>query len=79
MRVFYEDIRLTYLSKIGRSTAFLHYLCDGKEGIAKQSVTEFSEPSTTHVLAAPFFADVDIIPYFKYYFVYVLAPISWGA
>ena len=79
MRVFYEDIRLTYLSKIGHSTAFLHYLCDGNEGIAKQSVTDISEPSTTHVLAAHFFDDVDIIPYFKYYFVYVLAPISYGA
>ena len=79
IRVCYEDIRLTYLSKIGRSTAFLHYLCDGKEGIAKQSATDISEPSTTHVLAAYFFDNVDIIPYFKYYFVYVLAPISYGA
>lgn len=78
MRVFYEDIRLTYLSKIGRSTAFLHYLCDGGEGIAKQSITD-ANGFPSHVLAAHFFDDVDIIPYFKYYFVYVLAPNSWGA
>ncbi len=78
MRVCYEDIRLTYLSKIGRSTAFLHYLCDGKQGIAKQSIADGSMPSN-HVLAAHFFDDVNIIPYFKYYFVYVLAPNSWGA